>query len=65
MIAVSSEAGICLLEFLDGRTGPSAAETFARRRGAGTMRGTSARLDLAPADAHLRKLSAELHAYFQ
>jgi AraC family transcriptional regulator of adaptative response/methylated-DNA-[protein]-cysteine methyltransferase len=65
MIAVSSEAGICLLEFLDGRTGPSAAETFARRHGAGTMRGTSARLDRGRANAHLHKLSAELHAYFQ
>ena len=56
MIAVASEAGVCLLEFVDGRSGPSAAETFARRHGAETVRGRSARLD------HLR---SELDAYFR
>ena len=56
MIAVSSEKGICLLEFLDGRTGASAAEAFSRRHGAGLVRSTS---------AHLERLRAELDAYFR
>lgn len=56
MIALASEAGVCVLEFLDRRTVPSAARTFARRYGAASVSGTNAHLDC---------LRAELDAYFR
>jgi AraC family transcriptional regulator of adaptative response/methylated-DNA-[protein]-cysteine methyltransferase len=55
MIAIASDAGVCVLEFLDGRTTPSSALAFARRHGeaaSGTNR-------------HLDALRAELAAYFR
>jgi len=56
MIAMASDAGICVLEFLGGRTAPSVARSFARRHGAETVPGTN---------AHLDRLRAELDGYFQ
>ena len=56
MIAIVSDAGVCVLEFLDGRTMPSAARTFARRHGAAAEPGTN---------AHLDRLRTELDAYFR
>jgi O-6-methylguanine DNA methyltransferase len=58
MIAMASEQGICILEFLNGRTAPAAARSFATRLGttvAAVPAGTS---------AHLRALRDELGSYF-
>ena len=55
MIAMASDAGVCVLEFLDGRTVPSVARRFARRYGATPVSGTNPNLD---------RLRAELDAYF-
>ncbi len=58
MIAMASEDGICILEFLNGRTAPSAARAFAERLGnpvAAVAAGTN---------AHLERLRRELGAYF-
>jgi AraC family transcriptional regulator, regulatory protein of adaptative response / methylated-DNA-[protein]-cysteine methyltransferase len=56
MVAMASDAGVCVLEFLDSRTAPSAARTFARRHGATAVSGTS---------PHLERLRRELDAYFR
>jgi AraC family transcriptional regulator of adaptative response/methylated-DNA-[protein]-cysteine methyltransferase len=55
MVAIASDTGICVLEFLDGRAAPSIARTFARRQGARAASGPS---------AHVERLRAELAAYF-
>lgn len=55
MVAIASNAGICVLEFLDGRAAPSVARKFARRHGARAAAGPS---------AHVEQLRAELTAYF-
>jgi len=56
MIAMASDAGICVLEFLERRTVPSVARAFAGRHGAASVSGTN---------AHLDRLRAELDAYFR
>jgi AraC family transcriptional regulator of adaptative response/methylated-DNA-[protein]-cysteine methyltransferase len=56
MVAMASEAGVCVLEFLNGRTVPAVARTFARRHAAAPVSGTN---------AHLERLRAELDAYFR
>jgi AraC family transcriptional regulator of adaptative response/methylated-DNA-[protein]-cysteine methyltransferase len=59
MIAMASEGGICILEFLNGRTAPSAARAFAARLGAPVA------AIAAGTNAHLRGLRDELDAYFR
>jgi O-6-methylguanine DNA methyltransferase len=56
MIAVASDAGICVLEFLEGRESPSSLAAFARRHGEPGASRTSGRLD---------RLRDELDAYFR
>jgi AraC family transcriptional regulator of adaptative response/methylated-DNA-[protein]-cysteine methyltransferase len=56
MIAMASERGICILEFLNGRTAPAAAREFAARLGASVTAGTN---------PHLGLLRKELAAYFR
>ena len=56
MVAMASGAGVCLLEFVDGRTGRGRARAFAERQGAEAVSGTS---------PHLERLRAELDAYFR
>jgi len=55
MVAIASDAGVCVLEFLDSRTAPSSARAFAKRHGAKSVSGTN---------RHLDRLRAELDAYF-
>ena len=55
MVAIASHAGICVLEFLGGRTAPSVARTFARRHGARAASGPN---------RHVERLRGELAAYF-
>ncbi len=55
MITVASARGICVLEFLDRRTAPSAARAFTRRLDAPVVPGTN---------AHIDRLKTELHEYF-
>jgi AraC family transcriptional regulator of adaptative response/methylated-DNA-[protein]-cysteine methyltransferase len=56
MIAMASEDGICVLEFLDRRSAPAAARMFAARLDATVGPGRS---------AHLERLRRELDAYFR
>jgi O-6-methylguanine DNA methyltransferase len=56
MIAIASDRGVCLLEFLEGRTRPSSAASLAARHGAPARRGTN---------RHLERLRSELDAYFR
>jgi O-6-methylguanine DNA methyltransferase len=56
MVAMASDSGVCLLEFLDSRTTPSFVRDFASRHGAIRVSGTN---------AHLERLRAELDAYFR
>jgi AraC family transcriptional regulator of adaptative response/methylated-DNA-[protein]-cysteine methyltransferase len=56
MIAVASDAGVCVLEFVDGRTTPSSARSFVARHGLTAARGSS---------PHLDRLRGELDAYFR
>jgi O-6-methylguanine DNA methyltransferase len=53
---MASDSGVCVLEFLDGRTTLSSGRSFAARHGLAEVRGTS---------PHLDRLSAELDAYFR
>lgn len=55
MIAVASARGICILEFLERRTTPSAARAFSRKLGAAVVAGSN---------PHVDRLKAELEAYF-
>jgi O-6-methylguanine DNA methyltransferase len=55
MIAIASEDGICILEFLNGRTASAASRTFAARLGTTVAVGTN---------AHLDRLRRELDVYF-
>jgi O-6-methylguanine DNA methyltransferase len=56
MAAIASDTGVCVLEFVDSRTTPPAAGTFAARHGAVSSRRSS---------PHLERLIAELEAYFR
>ena len=55
MITVASVRGICILEFLERRTAPSAARAFSRRLGMPVVAGSN---------PHIDRLTAELEAYF-
>jgi AraC family transcriptional regulator, regulatory protein of adaptative response / methylated-DNA-[protein]-cysteine methyltransferase len=56
MVAMASDAGVCVLEFLHGRTTVSTAPSFAARHRLSAARGTN---------RHLERLRDELEGYFR